>query len=154
MPLNPIEEAAEEASCDVKKESKGMCKDKDRGSTPPSKMILKTLIKNRERMKESLSSLKVKPSKTENGEDKNKLTSELHLNEELGSISSGISDTKSIGSDTEMIPLTALTRNMNSLAVNSVPDQFSSEYGYSNGNDHKAGDVNIPLISESDKSTS
>lgn len=159
MPLSSIEETAEEAPSDGKKESKGS-RDKERekdgrGSTPPSKIILKTFMKNRERMKESLSSLKQsKPSKVD-VDEKNKLTAEIH-NDEIGSVSSGISDTRSIGSDGEMIPsLSNMNRStMNQLATNNISDGFSSgENGYPNGNEHKMNEVTIPLISESEKQT-
>lgn len=158
--MSSIEETAEEAPSDGKKESKGS-RDKDRdkdgrGSTPPSKIILKTFMKNRERMKESLSSLKPnKPSKVD-GDEKNKLMAEIHTNDEIGSVSSGISDTRSIGSDGEMIPsLSNMNRStMNQLATNNISEGFGSgENGYPNGNEHKINEVTIPLISESEKQT-
>lgn len=152
VPLSSIEETPEEPPSDMKK---GSGKEKDgRGSTPPSKTLLKQLMKNRERVKESLSSLKIKPNKIEVVEDKNKLTAESHHNDELVSVSSGISDTRSVGSDSEMIPLTSLNRSTINSLGNSVSDGFNnSEHGYSNGNDHKINETNIPLISESDKAT-
>lgn len=155
VPLSSIEETSEEALSDLKKESKGSTKDKDgRGSTPPSKTLLKQLMKNRERVKESLSSLKMKPAnKMEIPEDKNKLSAESHHNDELVSVSSGISDTRSVGSDSETIPLTTMNRSTINSLGNSVSDGFNSEHGYSNGNDHKINEANIPLISESDKTT-
>ena len=105
-------------------------------------------------MKESLSSLKTKPIKSDNGDEKNKLATPDFHHDEIVSVSSGISDTRSVGSDNEINPLTSVNRStINSLAMNSVSEGFSSENGYSNGNDQKVSESNIPLISESEKPT-
>lgn len=63
---------------------------------------------------------------------------------DVGSVSSGISDSKSFGSDHEMIPLNVMSRN--TATVN-------SDSGHHEGN-MTDGDASSPLINHSDQDNS
>lgn len=108
--------------------------------TPPGKIILNLLQKKDKRKdRESVSKSR---SRVENG-DVAKSIREDGQEAEIGSVSSGISDSRSYGSDHEMIPMSHMNRNSvlsSSKFVTPNDERHTSDLSDEEGN------ISVPLM--------
>lgn len=129
-------------------EGKSQPKAVSKTQTPPGKIILNLLQKKDKKKDRDRDLISKSKSKLENGEI-GKVIREEGLEAEIGSVSSGISDSKSYGSDHEMIPMAQMNRSSvlsASKFVTVEDDRQTSDLSDEDGN------MSVPLMN-SDNAT-
>jgi hypothetical protein len=133
----------DEGAADGKHQPKAVSKTQ----TPPGKIILNLLQKkDKKKDRDMISKSK---SRIENG-DIGKVIREEGVEAEIGSVSSGISDSKSYGSDHEMIPMSQMNRNSVMSASKFVAED---RHGHTSDLSDEEGNMNVPLMSADSSSS-
>lgn len=112
---------------------------KSQGQTPPGKMIL-NLLQKKDKKKDRDQNLRSK-IRSENGEV-GRVMREDGPDVDVNSVSSGISDSKSCGSDPEMIPMTHVRNSVLSSAKYVADDRQTSDLSEDDGNS------SVPLMEQ------
>ena len=125
-------------------EGKSQAKAAGKTQTPPGKIILNLLQKKDKKKDRDL--ISKSKARIENGEI-GKVIREEGLEAEIGSVSSGISDSKSYGSDHEMIPMAQMNRSSVLSATKFAADHHHEDDRHTSDMSDEDGNISVPLIS-------